>query len=73
MPLSFADLDDYDKIEQGDELEIAGPRLLLQENKQPVIINKTKNIEIPVKYNLSDRQRSIILEGGLLNYTKKNS
>ena len=73
LPLNFVNPDDYDKIEQGDELEIADSRSLLNNNKQPVLINKTKNTEIPVQYNLSDRQRSIILEGGLLNYTKKNS
>ncbi|MCD6461046.1 aconitate hydratase [bacterium] len=73
LPLNFADPEDYNRIDQDDELEVSDIRLVLKDNKQPVIFNKTKNIKIPVNYDLSARQRSIILEGGLLNYTKKNS
>ena len=34
-----------------------------------LIINKTKNVEINTKCALTERQKDIILAGGLLNYT----
>ncbi len=33
------------------------------------IINKSKNIEIKTNCALTERQKAIILAGGLLNYT----
>ncbi len=38
-----------------------------------LIKNKTKNREFKVKVALSGRQVEMILAGGLLNYTRKNS
>jgi aconitate hydratase len=38
-----------------------------------VIRNITKGRDIPVKVSLSDRQVEMILAGGLLNYTRKQS
>ena len=36
------------------------------------ILLKTKNIDIPVKCELSERGKGMILAGGLLNYTKNS-
>lgn len=70
LPLTFVNANDYDKIAQGDELEIKDVRSRI-ENGQPLkLTNLTKNEEYDLFYEFSDRQRDMILEGGLLNYTK---
>jgi aconitate hydratase len=68
VPLLFKNPADYDKIEQGDELRIENIRGALEKNKPIKVLNKSKGVEIPVEYKLSDRHRAIILAGGTLNY-----
>ena len=70
LPLTFENEDDYGKVDQGDKIEILNLRKSIQNNEPIILINKTKDIEIGVKYNLEDRDRDIILAGGLLNYLK---
>ena len=70
LPLTFENEADYDRIEQGDELEIPGIRKNVQDGTPMVLINKTKGIEIPLTTVFTDRQKKMILAGGLLNATK---
>ncbi len=71
LPLTFENPADYDKIEQGDELNAPDILKELNGHKPVTFINKTKgNAEYKFKYNLTDRQIKIIKEGGLLNETK---
>ena len=72
LPLEFVNESDYDKIDQGDELAIENIRDIIENNKDIVVKNKTKGTQIPVKCELSERGRGMILAGGLLNYTKNN-
>jgi aconitate hydratase len=73
LPLTFEYEADYDKIDQDDELELSGVRDAII-NDQPIMLNnKTKNILIPVKADLSGRSKDILLAGGLLNYTKQQA
>ena len=72
LPITFLNVDDYEKIGLEDELEIKNCRQLIEKNKPIYIFNKTKNIEIGVEYALDERQIEIILAGGLLNYIKNN-
>lgn len=73
LPITFANEDDYDRIDLGDELEL--PNLIDEiKNADSITIkNLTKGISIPGIMELSDRQRDIVLAGGLLNYTKENN
>ncbi len=71
MPLTFADPDAWDALEQGDELEIAGIHGTLRSGGPLTARNLTKNSTLPITYNFTPRQVSIILAGGLLNYIKK--
>ncbi len=73
MPLTFADASDYDTIEQGDELEIAGIHAALRAGEPLTARNLTKNKTYRLGYKLSKRQVEIILAGGLVNYTKKSA
>lgn len=71
LPLTFADPSDYDTLEQGDELEIAGIHAKLRVGEPLTAKNLTKNKTYQLGYKLSKRQVEIILAGGLVNYTKK--
>ncbi len=72
IPLEFISEEDYAKVEQGDELLIENIRSILENDSDIVLRNKTKNIDIPVKCELSERGKGMILAGGLLNYTKNS-
>ncbi len=72
IPFEFVNKDDYEKIDSMDDLILENIDQALS-NTEPVLLhNKTKNISIPVKFNGSDRDVSILLNGGYLNYVKKN-
>lgn len=73
LPLTFTNADDYDRIEEGDDLCLEGIRSEILEDKPIMLKNVTKGIEIPVEVALSERQRHIMAAGGLLNYTKENA
>jgi aconitate hydratase len=64
-------MSDYDKLEQGDEIEIPDLKKKLQNNEPVILEDKTKNIKIELGYSLSQRQKDILFEGGLLPYTVK--
>jgi aconitate hydratase len=70
LPLTFINEADYDAIEQGDEVEISDIRGALTGDRELKLTNTSKSKEVTLKYDLSDRQKQIILAGGLLNYTK---
>lgn len=72
LPLTFKNDNDYDKLSQGDNLKIENVIESLKENKPLIINNLTKNIDIEVSYNLTNRQKDIIFAGGLLNYTRES-
>lgn len=63
-PLTFKSESDYDGIDVGDEIEIPGIRRLLSKNEELVVRNQTKGVEFEVCYELSERQRDIVLAGG---------
>lgn len=72
LPLIFIDSDSLQKIEDGDLIDINNIRQILESgNNIFKIYNKTKDIFLEAKANLSDREKRIILAGGKLNYTKE--
>lgn len=73
MPFTFANADDYDKIDTDDILSLDGIREKIDNGKKVTIRNITKNKEYELNYEYSERQTAMILAGGLLNYTKKIS
>lgn len=72
LPLNFVNPDDYDKINQGDELNLEGIKTAIINSAPAVLKNLTTGETYELKYDLSERQKDIILAGGLLNYTKKS-
>ena len=72
LPLEFVNEGDYDSIDQGDELVLENIREVIEKGLDIKLKNSTKGTEIPVKCELSERGRNMILAGGLLNYTKNH-
>ena len=72
LPFTFTDESDYDKIDQMDELELADIRDCIENHKEVVLKNITKGEEYKLdSSHLSDRQRAMLLCGGLLDYTRE--
>ena len=70
IPMIFENPADYDKIEQGDELEING--LLEQmQTKEVEVRNNTKGVTFKARLELSDSELEVISCGGQLRYLKK--
>jgi len=70
VPLTFASEADYDKVEQGDELELVGLREALSGGKPVTVRNLSKSSEFVAEHNLTPRQAEILLAGGLLNHVR---
>jgi aconitate hydratase len=73
MPLTFTNEADYDKIQQGDALELANVRDVLTQGRAMVLRNVTRGVDIPVTYEFTDRQKQLLLTGGLLNYIRQSA
>ena len=71
VPLYFKNVEDYEKIAQGDRIELSDIRTCLKNNDPVFLVNKTSNQRIELMYNLSERQKNILYAGGLLSYTVK--
>ena len=64
IPFTFADAKDYDKIKAGDKIEIKGLKAAIEGDGTAVL--KTAKGSFTVKTSLSDREKRLILCGGLL-------
>ena len=71
LPLTFANPDDYSLLEQGNIL-VLDNILQSMNTGNFVLINKTSGKEILLQASLTERQKAILMAGGLLNYTKEN-
>lgn len=68
LPLEFEDAADYDRFEQGDELALSGVASLIRDGVERVDVeNKTKGFTAAMSLRLTERQRRMILAGGLIN------
>ena len=71
LPLTFRDPADYDKLEQGDVLSLSGLFAAL-ESGEATLFDETKGVKITLDCRFTERQRAILLAGGLLDYTRNN-
>jgi len=72
-PATFANSADYDRIKQGDQLEVTEFRSSLASADTITVKNITADFEFQCQLNLSERERKILLAGGKLNHTKELS
>jgi aconitate hydratase len=70
LPMTFVDPQDYERIEQGDSLEVDRVREALQKGKRIDIKNVTRNEVYPVAHHLSGRQLEMVLAGSLINVVR---
>ncbi|MBQ7338659.1 MAG: aconitate hydratase [Clostridia bacterium] len=69
LPLTFANPEDYDRVTQGDELELIGLNDAIVSG-DVVLNNKTTGESIKLCCSFSERQIAMLRAGGLLKYTR---
>ena len=69
LPVTFENPDDYDQLNQDVSLTISNIVKGMEEGK--LIVTDNNGFSFNVVCNLTQRQRAILLAGGLLNYTKE--
>ena len=68
LPLVFVNEADYDRFDQQDTIALPGIRQLVESGATEIPVeNKTKGFTAMMKLELTDRQRRMILFGGLIN------
>ncbi len=73
IPMTFANESDYDKIDQGDVLKISNAPSQLKAGDAVTVENVTKGFSFDTVVSVSDRQKEMLYDGGLLNFTKNKS
>ena len=71
LPLTLSDPDDYEKISEGDTVSAEGFREAIA-GADELTVTTDKGVAVKLALTLTERQRKILLAGGLLNYTKEN-
>jgi aconitate hydratase len=71
LPLVFAREEDYEQLSRDDLLEFALLRSQLQSGPEITAVNHRTGRSIVLGHQLTARQLAVILDGGLLNHTKK--
>ena len=72
IPMTFVNVEDYDKISERDELIIENVREDLLDGDEFLTLNNvSKGDKYEIKHGLTMRQINIILAGGLLNYIRQ--
>ncbi|HHQ44847.1 MAG TPA: aconitate hydratase [Candidatus Altiarchaeales archaeon] len=72
LPLEFSDPKDYEKMGVGDEIVIDGLKTSLTSSSNEMTI-KARGKEFKLKHDFDSRQKRVLLDGGLLNHTKKTA
>ena len=72
IPFTFANENDYDKISVNDKLCLEGIRESIANGTDVTLKNLTTGESYKLDYQLSERQRDILLAGGLLDYTRES-
>ena len=72
LPLNFKDEKDYERISLGDKLSLTGIRTAVENGGDIMLKNETTGESFALDCQLTERQRKIILAGGLLNFAKEN-
>jgi aconitate hydratase len=70
VPLSFADAGDYESIKQGDKITIGGISTAVANDSEDIAV-QVGGRQIMTRLEISDRQRQILVAGGILNLAKQ--
>ncbi len=67
LPVVLENPADYDRLSPGDRIRVSGLRQALSEGAPRLVLEVSGKGEIPVRVELTERERRIILAGSLLN------
>ncbi|MBI2844294.1 MAG: aconitate hydratase [Armatimonadetes bacterium] len=74
LPLTFVNPEDYDKLQQDDEIEVPNAREALKSGTPTVtVVNKRTGEKFETRHDLTPRQIEIMLAGGMLNYIRQKA
>jgi len=74
LPLIFKNPDDYERITPGDSLRITGIKKALLDGAGEIAVeNITKKSSFSVRLEFNERERRLLLAGGLLSYIKEKA
>ncbi|MFT6973179.1 MAG: aconitate hydratase [Pontimonas sp.] len=71
LAIEFYDATDYDRIQQGDVLVLAGVREALVSGAEITVHNMTRNEDLVARHSLSVRQVGMLLAGGLIPWLRE--
>jgi len=71
LPLTFVNPEDYNKIEQGDRVELSRIRESIAKGHELTARIKAKDFSFTVRHDMTQRQVEMILEGSLINIFRK--
>jgi len=68
LPLTFADAKDYDALREGARIRMEGVRGAVRQGREELVATiLPSGTEITLKLQVTDREREILLAGGLIN------
>lgn len=70
LPLTFSNPEDYQKIARDDVIVIENVPDTIKRSNEVTAKIKNKEITIPLRHTLSERQIEILIAGGLINWVK---
>jgi len=73
LPLTFVDEKDYENIEVGDVLKIENAIEQVKRGGRITVKNQTKGTTFEVNLDVSDRNREVLIAGGMINYVKSKN
>ncbi len=72
IPLTFKNAADYDKIDKFDNVTLKNVKASILNDSDIILFNETKGEEYALEGGFSERQKNMLIFGGLLNYTGAN-
>ncbi|MBQ4071559.1 MAG: aconitate hydratase [Clostridia bacterium] len=72
VPMTLECEEDYDRLAEGDRIYIEGFAEAIRGAERATLVDENNGARVPLKLSLTERQRQILLAGGMLNYTKNS-
>ena len=73
VPMTFVNEEDFERVAEGDKIRIEGFKNAIAGACEVALVDENNGARVPLKLDLTERQRAILLAGGMLNYTKANN
>jgi len=68
LPLIFVNSGDYDLIQQGDQIRLPSVKKILEQGESDLVAEiLTSGKTIPLRIEITERERKILIAGGLIN------